>query len=303
VDDYVTDPGNFTYFSYSSDLFTCGSCSAFASILASNAVVATEFDAVSDSRMKNIVGISDSAKDLDTISALQVTDYTLKDKVRNGDKPFKKVIAQQVETVYPQVVSQHVDFIPNVYQAASKLTKTDRGMLLHFENQHHLSAQARRIKLLASGEHTMQRVEIVSVPSDRDVLIDTTRLQGDKVFVYGEEVDDLRTVDYEGLTTLNISATQELSKRLARQKADMAALVSGNEAQLADLRQQLARQTARVAELEQDRREQMARIDGLERDRTALNEHASEIATLKEQVVQLAQLQELATRLNLAVGK
>ena len=31
-------------------------------------------------------------------------------------------------------------------------------------------------------------------------------------------VDDFRTVDYEGLTTLNISATQELSKQLKTQQ-------------------------------------------------------------------------------------
>ena len=48
------------------------------------------------------------------------------------------------------------------------------------------------------------------------MLIDAPQLNGDKVFVYGEEVDDFRTVDYEGLTTLNISATQEIAKRLAK---------------------------------------------------------------------------------------
>jgi hypothetical protein len=36
--------------------------------------------------------------------------------------------------------------------------------------------------------------------------------------VYGEEVNDFRTVDYEGLTTLNISATQELSKLVKKQE-------------------------------------------------------------------------------------
>jgi hypothetical protein len=36
--------------------------------------------------------------------------------------------------------------------------------------------------------------------------------------VYGEEVNDFRTVDYEGLTTLNISATQELSNLIKKQQ-------------------------------------------------------------------------------------
>jgi hypothetical protein len=36
--------------------------------------------------------------------------------------------------------------------------------------------------------------------------------------VYGEEVAYFRTVDYEGLSTLNISATQELSKLEQKQQ-------------------------------------------------------------------------------------
>jgi len=234
--------------------------------------------------------VSDSAKDLITINGLEVTDYTLKDSVANGNRPFKKVIAQQVETVYPQVVSKHVDFIPNVYQAASTVTKTDRGILLHFDNGHHLSAGAKRIKLLASGEHTMRRVEIVTIPSERDVLIEATPLEGDKVFVYGEEVDDFRTVDYEGLTTLNISATQELSKRIARQQADIAAFVSANDAQFAGLRQQLAAQTARVAELET----QTSEIAALKQDRQA---QMVRVDVLEQQLAQMAQLQERAAQL------
>ena len=34
------------------------------------------------------------------------------------------------------------------------------------------------------------------------------------VFVYGREVKDFRAVDYEALTTLNISATQQLVKMI-----------------------------------------------------------------------------------------
>jgi hypothetical protein len=43
-----------------------------------------------------------------------------------------------------------------------------------------------------------------------------------KVFVYGREVDDFRAVDYEALTTLNISATQELVKMINALQAENA---------------------------------------------------------------------------------
>ena len=51
------------------------------------------------------------------------------------------------------------------------------------------------------------------------MIIRAKDITSNKVFVYGEEVDDFRTVDYEGLTTLNISATQELSKQVKKQQA------------------------------------------------------------------------------------
>lgn len=229
VEDFVQTPavlGGYSYFK--SDLGVsspkpstgyCTPCTANVSIYAAQNVYAQEFDAYSDARIKDINGVSNSARDYETLNAIKIMDYTLKDKVKNGNKPFKKVIAQQVEIVYPQVISKHVDFVPNVYQEAGKITRTDKGYLLHFENAHHISKTATKLKILISGDHSMNNYDILAIPSDREVLIDAPELNGEKVFVYGEQVDDFRTVDYEGLTTLNISATQELGKIVKQQQA------------------------------------------------------------------------------------
>ena len=193
------------------------------SIYASNRVLASEFNAFSDARIKNIKGISNTTKDLATINALEITDYTLKDKIKNGNKSFKKVIAQQVEKVYPEVVSKHVDFIPNVYQLTNKIEKISNGYLLSFKNNHSISDTAKKLQLLLQDGKSMKQFEIVSIPSSNSVIIKATDLKADKIFVYGEEVNDFRTVDYEGLTTLNISATQELSKLVKAQQTAMEA--------------------------------------------------------------------------------
>lgn len=188
------------------------------SIITDGRVLSSEFDAFSDSRIKDIIGISNSTKDLETINALKITDYTMKDKVKNGNKQFKKIIAQEVEKVYPQVVSKHTDFIPNVYQLTSKVEKTANGYLLNFTNKHNISNTAKKLQALLAEDKGMQQFEIVSLPSDNQVVINATDIKTNKVFVYGEEVDDFRTIDYEGLSTLNISATQELSKLEKKQQ-------------------------------------------------------------------------------------
>jgi Chaperone of endosialidase len=188
------------------------------SIMSDGRVLATEFDAYSDARIKNVTGISNASKDLETVNGLHVTDYTMKDKVKYGNQAFKKVIAQEVEKIYPQVVSKHTDFIPNVYQACSKPTKSNNGYLLSFNAPHNISKGAKKLQVLLEGGGSMQQVNIIAIPSANEVIIDAADIKGDKVFVYGEEVDDFRTVDYEGLTTLNISASQELTKLLKQQQ-------------------------------------------------------------------------------------
>jgi hypothetical protein len=217
---------SYTYLNWGSQtdgIGGCG-CNPVISIYATGGILASEFDAFSDARIKNIVGISSSTKDLETINSLQITDYTMKDKVKYGDKPYKKVIAQEVEKKYPQVVSKHADFIPNVYQLVNKIEKTANGWLLSFSNKHTISSNAKKLRVLLSETEGMQEVDIVSIPSSTQVIIRVAEIKSDKVFVYGEEVDDFRTVDYEGLTTLNISATQELSKLIAAQNKKIAEL-------------------------------------------------------------------------------
>ena len=191
--------------------------SSFVCVRADGNIIAEAFDAFSDSRIKNIVGVTNTANDLNTINALQVTDYNMKDKIKYGNKSFKKVIAQEVEKVYPQIVSKNVGCIPNVYAVPAKIEKTSNGYLLSFTDKHNLSKTAKKIQLRV--DHTTTQFDIIAIPSENQIEIKAGNLKTDKIFVYGEEVDDLRTVDYEGLTTLNISATQELSKLIKKQQA------------------------------------------------------------------------------------
>jgi hypothetical protein len=185
-------------------------------IRAHGRILAERYIAYSDARMKNIKAVSNSAKDLEIIKALQITDYTMKDKISYGGIAFKKVIAQDLEKVYPQVVAKTVGYIPNVYAVPLKIEKTTNGYMLSFTDKHNLSETAKKIQLTANRE--TKQFDILSIPSEKQVEIKAADLKTDKVFVYGEEVDDLRTVDYEGLTTLNISATQELSKLIKKQQ-------------------------------------------------------------------------------------
>jgi len=71
-----------------------------------------------------------------------------------------------------------------------------------------------KIKMLtAIGEEFLT---VASIVDEQSFTIDnwTGSDQAEELFVYGKEVDDFRTVDYDRVFTLALSATQELARKV-----------------------------------------------------------------------------------------
>jgi len=183
------------------------------SIYADGNIIGFAIWAFSDERIKNIQGPSDGAADLKALLSIQVTDYIYRDTIAKGNRPQKKVIAQQVEQVYPQAVSQSTGEVPDIYQPA---TVKDGWVELATDLK-----VGERVKLICEKEKGVYPVLEV-----RDGAFRTDfQPEGDRVFVYGREVDDFRTVDYEAIAMLNVSATQELARKLDTKNAEIAELM------------------------------------------------------------------------------
>ena len=73
-----------------------------------------------------------------------------------------------------------------------------------------------------------ERVCKVSVLNAHTFSID--QVIPEKIFVYGKQVDDLLNVDYDAVSMLNVSATQELSKQVELLKTENARLQAENNA-------------------------------------------------------------------------
>jgi len=179
---------------------TNGSATNTYSLYASARIAASEFNAFSDTRIKSIKGLSNHYNDLQTLLAIEITDYTFIDSLSKGNGLNKKVIAQQVEKVYPQAVSKHTDVIPNIYKRASILNgcislATDLKV-------------GDKVKLIFAN-----REELMEVTEVNSNSFNVNAADSGFVFVYGKEVNDFRAVDYEAIAMLNVSATQELAKQ------------------------------------------------------------------------------------------
>ena len=201
-------------------------------------VVSGKIAAESDARIKDIQGISNADSDLTTLMDIEITDYLLIDKARFGDQQFKKVIAQQIEEVFPQAVNTMTNFIPNVYATAM----VEKGMV-SLEGDIEVGD---KLKVFTKeGEERVLEVQAMEGTS--------YVLEGEftgEVFVYGKQVDDFLGVDYDALSMLNISATQALYQRLVQLEeanGQFQVQVDGVKAELNEIKESLGLQDNKTA--------------------------------------------------------
>lgn len=202
------------------------------SIEATANIVCNGVFATSDERIKKVLGQSDAAADLKTLLGIKVTDYVFKDPIANGGQPQKKVIAQQVEKVFPQAVSQGSNTVPDIFKKAA--IEADWIMLTTDLKK------GDRVKLI-DGKDAEAIHEVLEVKEDK--FRTAFKTEAKNVFVYGREVNDFRRVDYEAISMLNVSATQQIKKE---KDAEVKALKDEN----TELKAKLAAQDTRLATLE-----------------------------------------------------
>ena len=217
--------------------------------------MANFYMAYSDERLKNVEGLSDGKEDLETLKSIEITDYVYKDQRVRGDKNHKKVIAQQVEKVFPQAVGESKDFIPDVYQMSEDVVFVEESeKLIVFLAEHGLS-EGERIRLI--GMDKEYDVKVTQVSGANEFTVDSWE-DGDvqSVFVYGRFVEDLKTVDYEAIAMLNVSATQELSSQLETAQHTIEELKTQNQT----LQSRLDRIESKLNKMNHPQTEQKAQV-------------------------------------------
>ena len=185
--------------------------SSAVAIRADGDVAGYNFLATSDARVKDVVDRSSGVEDLDTLGRLQITNYRFKDRVQHGETIHKKVIAQEVEAVYPVAVKKTVDFIPNIYRMSVTVSYSDGRLTVGLDQPHGLQG-GEKVRLI--GEQGPLDLPVAQVLDATHFVVANHPGTDKAVFVFGTQVKDFRVVDYDALNTLNISATQELARQM-----------------------------------------------------------------------------------------
>ncbi|MEN8785428.1 MAG: tail fiber domain-containing protein [Akkermansiaceae bacterium] len=205
------------------------------SIRASGHIMCPTFDIDSDERIKTAIEPSDSREDLGTLLGIEIADYKYIDTIANGNKPQKKVIAQQVENVFPQAINKSTGSIPDIFKSAEI---ADGWVLLATDLK-----VGERVRLIGEKDEAIE--EVIEVRGD--AFRTAFKPSGDQVFVHGREVEDYRTVDYDAIAMLNVSATQQIKKE---KDAEIQALRNENAALRRELTAKNASLEARLIALE-----------------------------------------------------
>jgi K+/H+ antiporter YhaU regulatory subunit KhtT len=105
--------------------------------------------------------------------------------------------------------------------------------------------------------------------NDKTFSVETKEPLGDKVFVYGKQCMDLKAVDYDAISMLNVSATQELAKKVET---------------LEQQNSELQDQAKRLSAVEEQEREERVEISALKAANEKLTAIAAEMESLKKTV-------------------
>jgi len=196
------------------------------SIVASQRIIAGEFDAVSDSRIKTNVHSIQSRNALDIVLQSRPVSYSYIDKHKNGGRSKYGFIAQEVEHITPNAVSQSEEFIPNilmeVHDGQITVPCTAKGLQEGDDVKIYTSSGEKIVKIKAlDAEMSMPEKPGFgpnALSGDVEKTVKSITLDWDQpekdFFVYGTKVKDFRSVDYDQYISICVGAIQELYKKM-----------------------------------------------------------------------------------------
>ena len=146
---------------------------------------------------------------------IDIVSFNYKDTIRYKDSFKTGVIAQEVETVYPQCITENKDYIPDIYKIYEIIESKEHTI--------RISSPFNDVKLHTKIKMFSKTKEILGFISYKDDISwiithhESEIILDNDIFVWGTEVNDFKTVDYNELFSLNISATQGLYTMIKKQ--------------------------------------------------------------------------------------
>ena len=211
----VTYTGGTAFYAYTGSATTTGTNTnpGTVYIFTNGRILASEFNATSDSRIKtNIIDIDDVSA-LNTLRLIQPKKYNYIDTVNRSSNPVWGFIAQQVHSVLDYAVNIETDYIPNIFQTATKTISENGDTILTVTNPITFDSHStNKLKILSENDK-YEYVTIKTKISNTQISINET-LEDNNYFIYGEQINNVHVLNKDAIFTITTAAVQEIDRNV-----------------------------------------------------------------------------------------
>lgn len=177
-------------------------------------IEAANYDVTSDARLKENIRDVDCDAVLGMVKSIKPCTFNYKNK-GNGKSRYG-FVAQDIECVFPELVSRMPIYAVDIERHASALSLGSDKAKLHtvfYMPAHGFEIGDRLVVAHGTNEQLKAEVDVVGVV-DADVFETNARLSGHVVFVKSVVYKDVRTIDYQQLASVMFSAMHSLARRV-----------------------------------------------------------------------------------------
>ena len=185
-------------------------------IYCSYAICASEFNSISDERIKKYIEHLELG--LDVILQLKPVSYNYKNKYRMGNKSKIGLIAQDVEKILPTIVYSSFGQIDNISIEFNKnnIQIDNNKVTLQLNTLDIKQGDKLEISDIDNNSiiSNIRTVDIIEVTDHDFKFIDYKIDPNKNLYISGKHVDDFKTIDYQSLIPILIKSIQELTERI-----------------------------------------------------------------------------------------
>jgi len=169
----------------------------------------------SDKRIKKNMEPLCSSDSLQIVKALKPSSFQFVDFMKGGVSKYG-YLAQEVEAVIPNVVNRNPAYIPNFFEIVKMDSENPNKIVLKEKTTESL-AIGTKVQFYDIYDNIIYR-EVQEIVDEKTFMISEPLLEIDPLFLYGQLVDDYRSIDNDQINTVLLSALQECSKKIEKQE-------------------------------------------------------------------------------------
>ena len=190
------------------------------SLYATNIVASgVGFAVNSDERIKKNIQYLNSTDSFELVKALKPASFQYVDFLK-GTIPKYGYLAQEVESVLPYTVNKNTGYIPNIFE----MVIIEKNKIILKEKTTETLAIGTKLQLYNMENIPLFR-QVVEIMDEKTFTVNESfSLERESIFLYGQEVEDYRSIDIDQMNTILLSALQETQIKIDNRQKRIDAL-------------------------------------------------------------------------------